>query len=148
MRDRGSISFPFLEDTRRRQASDFSFASYRDICYSFRGELWHRLREEDFSPIDGFEDECSGVLVGLIKSMMRKNPAERPTAGDIYEHYVITNVRRKMEAALAELADAGDVGPEALFKVSPLAGADAGFLSDILGHASGTEDVLMDCSGF
>ena len=78
--------------------------------------------------------------------MMRKNPADRPTARAIYAHFVVANARTKMESALAELRAAGDVRPETLFKVSPLAGVDAGFLSDILGHEPGAED--MDCSGF
>lgn len=79
----------------------------------------------------------------LVKSMMRKDARERPTAKEIWAHRVVANARRKMERALAEVRAQGDERPETLFKVSPLAGVDAGFLGDILGCE---ED--MDCSGF
>ena len=106
-----------------------------DFCLHIsRGELWHRLREEDFSPIDGFEEECSGPLVRLIKDMMRKNPGERPTAGEIYGHAVVSRARARMEIALAEVRATGDDRTEALFKASPLASVDDSFLRGILGE--------------
>lgn len=97
-----------------------------------RGELWHLLREEDLSPVEGL-NECSEALVQLIRSMMRKDPAARPDIDSIYAHPVVARTRARMEQALGELQVQGDLRPEVLFKASPLASVDAAFLQDILG---------------
>ena len=96
-----------------------------------RGELWHKLREEDFSPVEGIE-ECSTALVSLIKSMMRKNPSQRPSATIIFNHPVISRARTRMLQVLDELHQVGDTRPEDLFRASPLAGTDERFLNEIL----------------
>lgn len=100
----------------------------------YRGELWHKLREEDFGPVEGFEEECSGQLIGLIKSMMRKDPARRPDIEAIWGHPVVARARGKMEEVLAGVRAGGESSAEALFQASPLAGVEACFLSDILGR--------------
>lgn len=103
-----------------------------NIVVPAQGELWHKLREEDFSPVDGLE-ECSHTLIQLITSMMRKKPSARPSAEEIYSHAVITRARLRMEIPLNELHEQGETRSEILFKYSPLAGVDETFLSEILG---------------
>lgn len=105
----------------------------------YRGELWHKLREEDFSPVEGVE-ECSSALISLIASMMRKNASQRPSANNIFHHPVISRARTRMQQALDELHQLG-ARPEDLFRASPLAGTNEGFLDEILGRDS----EAMDC---
>ena len=118
-----------------------------DILMSIlcRGDSWHRLREQDFSQVEGFT-ECSTALQTLIASMMSKDPASRPSADDIYSHVVITRARSRMDALLEELRACGESSPEVLFKASPLAAVDESFLSDILGANTDIDAMNMDCS--
>lgn len=128
------------------EADIFSFGmmmleTATNIVVPAQGELWHKLREEDFSPIEAIE-ECSTNLIQLIGSMMRKNASQRPTAKAIYSHPVITRARARMDKALNKIRASGDIRAETLFKASPLAGADESFLNDILG----LDSMAMDCS--
>lgn len=110
-----------------------------------RGDPWHRLREQDFSQVEGFI-ECSSVLQQLIASMMSKDPASRPSADDIYSHRVVSRARLRMETLLDELRGYGESRPEVLFRASPLAGVDEFFLPDILEVNADADVMGMDCS--
>ena len=109
-----------------------------DIFLLYRGELWHRLREEDFTGVEGFEEECSAELVQLIKSMMRKDASRRPSAGVVYGHRSVARARAKMEEGIRRvLRMGGERRTEMLFKYSPLGGVEEGFLEDVLGRVPG-----------
>lgn len=94
-----------------------------------RGEAWHRLRREDFSQVE-LEEE-SEELVGLIKQMMRTDPASRITARGIYEHSVVARARAAMEKMMDDARRDG----RSEFVGSPLASVPEGFLEEILGRA-------------
>ena len=81
-------------------------------------------------------DDCSEVLVQLIQSMMSKEPSRRPSADMVFAHPVVNRARTKMEETEARLREEAGTEPtaEVLFKASPLAGVEAGFLEDILGN--------------
>lgn len=106
-----------------------------------RGELWHLLREEDLTPVEGLAD-LSEPLVALIQSMMRKDPARRPDINSICSHPVVSRARARMEETLEELRAQGESRPEILFKASPLASVDVTFLQDILGLQTNGESAM------
>jgi len=101
----------------------------------YRGEAWHRLRNEDFSQVD--LEHHSETLVGLIQATMRRDPAERLTIAEVCEHPVVSHARVKMETMRAELSERG----MSVWGASPLAGVPEGFLEEILG-----EEGAMDTS--
>ncbi|KAI5123074.1 hypothetical protein M0805_000508 [Coniferiporia weirii] len=148
--DKMYLAAEVLQGKYGKETDIFSFGmmmleTATNIVVPAQGELWHKLREEDFSPVDGL-GECSSTLVQLITSMLRKNPAARPDAESVYTHPVITRTRSRMEQALNVLRAHEETRPESLFKASPLAGVEASFLADILG-AEATEGVVaMDWS--
>ncbi|THH09118.1 hypothetical protein EW145_g2227 [Phellinidium pouzarii] len=147
--DKMYLAAEVLQGRYGKETDIFSFGmmmleTATNIVVPTQGELWHKLREEDFSPVDGF-DECSNMLVQLITSMLRKDPGARPSAESVYAHPVVTRARARMEEALVALRADGETRPEVLFKISPLSGVDASFLTDIL--CVGTNgDLSMDCS--
>lgn len=106
----------------------------------FRGEAWHRLRNEDFSQVD-FSD-LSDDFVSLLKSMMRSDPSLRVDADMVAAHPVLVQVRDLMEALRNRIGSG--------FQASALAGAPDGWLEEILGHSvawDGDEgDEAMDFS--
>jgi len=93
-----------------------------------RGEAWHRLRREDFSQID--LQEQSRELVGLIKQMMRADPASRISARGTCDHYVVARARKAMERLIGDARREG----ESEFAGSPLGSVPVGFLEKILGR--------------
>ena len=144
--DKMYLAAEVLQGRYGPEADIFSFGmmmleTATNIVVPAQGDLWHKLRDEDFSPVEAVE-ECSTALMQLIGSMMRKDPVRRPSAKAIYGHPVITRARTRMEHAIEELRMAGDVRPEVLFKASPLASTDESFLDEILG----SECMAMDCS--
>jgi len=139
--DKMYLAAEVLQGKYGKETDIFSFGmmmleTAANIVVPAQGELWHRLREEDFSPVESFEEECSCQLVHLIKRMMSKDPERRPAAETIYSHPVVTRARARMDLALETLKAQGD---EVLFKASPLAGVEDGFLRDILGHDTGAD---------
>ncbi|KAH8119125.1 hypothetical protein DFH11DRAFT_1539989 [Phellopilus nigrolimitatus] len=148
--DKMYLAAEVLQGKYGKETDIFSFGmmmleTATNIVVPAQGELWHKLREEDFSPVEGL-DECSGALLQLITGMMRKDPAARPSADGVYTHTVVTRARERMEQALDVLRAQGDTRPEVLFKASPLAAVDADFLFDILGTDAGTDAMAMDWS--
>ncbi|KXN85340.1 Mitosis inhibitor protein kinase wee1 [Leucoagaricus sp. SymC.cos] len=99
-----------------------------NIVVPDQGEAWHRLRREDFSQVD-LEEE-SGELLGLIKQMMRVDPASRINARGICDHPVVARARGAMERMMGDARRDGK--PE--FVGSPLASVPPGFLEEILGR--------------
>ncbi|KAJ3566472.1 hypothetical protein NP233_g6981 [Leucocoprinus birnbaumii] len=99
-----------------------------NIVVPDQGEAWHRLRREDFSQVDLQEE--SGELVGLIKQMMRADPATRINARGIYGHPVVARARAVMERMMGDARREG----KSEFAGSPLASVPAGFLEEILGR--------------
>jgi mitosis inhibitor protein kinase SWE1 len=103
------------------------------VCV-LRGEPWQRLRQEDFAQVD--LDGLSAELVGVIREMMRTEPAVRMTVRAVWTHPVVARAREAMRRAEAEARANGTT----LFAASPLAGDGEGFLEELLGHG----DAAMD----
>lgn len=147
---RGPLVFRFdILPANYALLSFYYFCAQRTLAHVFsfllyRGDQWHKLREHDFSLVDGFA-ECSGSLQQLIANMMNKDPLARPTAENVYEHDVVARARVYMDSLLGELRAQGETRPEILFKASPLAGVDDSFLSDILGVYTDAGSIAMDC---
>jgi len=140
--DKMYLAAEVLQGHYGKETDIFSFGmimleTAANIVVPAQGDLWHKLREEDFSPVDEFEEECSDELVQLIKAMMRKDPSRRPSARAVHEHRVVAKARAKMAAGLAALRTVRDERAESLFRFSPLAGVEEGFLEDILGSGTG-----------
>ncbi|TDL25934.1 hypothetical protein BD410DRAFT_783928 [Rickenella mellea] len=145
--DKMYLAAEVLQGHYGKETDIFSFGmtmleTAANIVVPTQGELWHKLRDEDFAPVDGFEEECSGVLVGVIKSMMKKDPGQRPDVEVIWGHPVVSRARARMEERLEAVRRIGDVKAETLFKASPLAGEASRFLDDILDAGA----VGMDCT--
>ncbi|KZV61542.1 hypothetical protein PENSPDRAFT_693324 [Peniophora sp. CONT] len=96
----------------------------------FRGEQWHRLRQDDLSGVD--LAGSSAALVGLLSALLRSDYAARPDASAVCAHPVVARVKSAMELA----------GPGA---GSPLAPVPPGFLAHVLGdeEEDGEEDMEM-----
>lgn len=138
--DKMYLAAEVLQGRYGKEADIFSFGmimleTATNIVVPAQGELWHKLREEDFSAV-GDLDDCSEVMAQLIMSMMSKDPSRRPSAEVVHTHPVINRARAKMVEAETRLREeAGtEPTPDVLFKASPLAGVEAGFLEDILGN--------------
>ncbi|EJD02900.1 uncharacterized protein FOMMEDRAFT_20109 [Fomitiporia mediterranea MF3/22] len=147
--DKMYLAAEVLQGRYGKETDIFSFGmmmleTATNICVPTQGDSWHRLREQDFSQVEGFT-ECSDALQFLISSMMSKDPSARPSANDIYAHPVVFRARARMEALHDDLREQGESRPEILFRASPLASVDDSFLPDILG-----EDVVdameVDCN--
>jgi mitosis inhibitor protein kinase SWE1 len=94
---------------------------------SFRGEPWHRLRQEDFGQVDL---DSSPELLQLIQSMMRTDPVLRLDTHSICAHPIVTRARIAMERCYAD----AKANRTSVFAASPLAGVTESFLEDILGR--------------
>ncbi|KAH7913486.1 hypothetical protein BJ138DRAFT_625398 [Hygrophoropsis aurantiaca] len=109
----------------------------------FRGDGWHRLRQEDFSQVDL---DGSPELFELIKGMMRMDPARRLDIDAICRHPVVSRARAAMERMHAEAKALGTP----LFGASPLASVQDTFLEQILGRRTTSyrhsDDYAMDLS--
>jgi mitosis inhibitor protein kinase SWE1 len=92
----------------------------------YRGEPWHRLRQEDFEQVDM---EGSVELFKLIRSMMRTNPEDRVDIVGVYEHVVVVRAREAMVRAWIEARGRGG----SVFVGTPLASVGSGFLEFLLG---------------
>ena len=117
--------------------------------------MWHRLREGDFGPVEGFEGVCSAALVELIRRMLAKEAGRRPSAGEVWGHGVVSRARSRMDAAGREEGSIGDwqippgraasatagAGLTRLSRASPLAGEAPGYLGWLLGGDTGAMDV-------
>ena len=106
-----------------------------DGCAFGRGEAWHNLRQDNFEQVE--LNDCPELL-GLIKSMMRSNPADRLDVHQIRSHAVVSRARNAMESARR----AG--GPA--FGGSPLGGVPDSFLGSIIGRSSKDYGEPMDLS--
>ena len=93
----------------------------------FRGDAWHRLRQEDFSQVN-IDD--SPELMHVIKEMMRTEPSLRMSAHAICSHPIVSRARMIMEKTYVAAKTFGTN----MFAVSPLAGVEEGFLDEILGR--------------
>ena len=94
----------------------------------FRGEAWHRLRNEDFSQVD--LRHYSKTLVDLIGQMMRTEPRERLKSSEVEWYPAVERARAGMERQRLELRKEG----KNMWGGSPLASVPAGFLEEILGE--------------
>lgn len=101
----------------------------------FRGEAWHRLRNEDFSQVD--LEHHSQALVDLIRQMMRNDPRLRFTSAEVYFYPPVSRARDQMDRMRSKLHAQG----KSLWGASPLASVPEGFLREIL------EENEMDTSG-
>ncbi|EIN11277.1 hypothetical protein PUNSTDRAFT_131444 [Punctularia strigosozonata HHB-11173 SS5] len=110
-----------------------------NIVVPDQGEPWQRLRQEDFSQVDLDE---SPELLGVIKGMMRTDPALRVTARTVWAHPVVARARAAMARTREEARRKG----ASLFAASPLAGDPEGFLEAILG-AGGRRTAEADDGG-
>ena len=98
------------------------------VIFFFRGEAWHRLRNEDFSQVD--LGDYSKVLVDLIRKMMRTEPRERLKIEEVELYPVVERARLGMERRRVELRKEG----KNMWGGSPLASVPTGFLLEILGE--------------
>jgi mitosis inhibitor protein kinase SWE1 len=96
--------------------------------YCYRGEPWHRLRQEDFSQVVDLDD--SPELFELIREMMRADPERRLTAAEVNTHPVVARAHAMMEQMIASAREAG----ASVFEASPLGQVPPHFLDDILGR--------------
>ncbi|OCB88390.1 hypothetical protein A7U60_g4431 [Sanghuangporus baumii] len=148
--DKMYLAAEVLQGQYGRETDIFSFGmmmleAATNIYVPTQGDPWHRLREQDFSQVEGFTD-CSAALQHLIMWMMSKDPSARPTAAEIYSHPVISRAREQMDTLLDVLRAQEGSQPEVLFKASPLASVDDSFLSDILVDHAPVDAMKMDCS--
>ncbi|KAL5523712.1 hypothetical protein ACEPAG_7885 [Sanghuangporus baumii] len=148
--DKMYLAAEVLQGQYGKETDIFSFGmmmleAATNICVPTQGDPWHRVREQDFSQVEGFTD-CSAVLQHLIMWMMSKDPSARPTAAEICSHPVISRAQEHMNALLDVLREEEGSQPEILFKASPLASMDDSFLSDILGDHARMDTMKMDCS--
>lgn len=70
----------------------------------------------------------SPELVGIIKAMMRTDPAERMSACDVCGHDVVARTREKMRRMYEDAVRSGT----SVFVASPLASVPCGFLEEVL----------------
>jgi len=92
----------------------------------YRGEAWHRLRNEDFSQVD--LDHHSQALVDLIQQMMRTDPTRRLTSAEVESYPPVCRARARMDVLHRELS----AQEKNIWGASPLASAPSGFLEEIL----------------
>ncbi|KAG9018623.1 hypothetical protein FRB90_011109 [Tulasnella sp. 427] len=90
------------------------------------GEMWHALRNDDFSAVclDGF----SFVLVNTIRSMMASDYTTRPSIETIISMDPVLHARAAMKRTRLDR-----VGSRKMFKASAFAAEGPGFLTEILG---------------
>ncbi|PVG02484.1 kinase-like protein [Serendipita vermifera] len=91
------------------------------------GAPWHKLREEDFD--DVHFDGMSGVLVHMIRSLMRTDPTKRLTMEQVCGGSIVSRAREWMNAKRAEAVERG----QSVMLGSPLAEEKEGFVREILG---------------
>jgi len=106
--------------------------------FFFRGQAWHRLRQEDFTQVDL---DGSPELLDLIKHMMRTDPTLRIDIHSIRAHPVVSRARAAAERAFAAAKRDGT----SVFSASPLASVPAGYLEEILNRRI-PDNAAMDLS--
>lgn len=111
------------------------------IISIYRGEPWHRLRQDDLSQVD-FPAETSTELRELLVGLLRSDPAARTDSWGVCVHPVVMRTRTAMERLMEEAQRAG----EPPFTASPLAGVPVGFLAGVLGHGAAVAVTATDTS--
>lgn len=118
-----------------------------NIVVPDQGEEWHRLRREDFAQV---ELAGSPELFGLVRAMMRADPAARLDARAVRDHPVVLRAREAVERDVAACVAEG----RELLEASPLGVVAEGFLEEVLGRPiiepaflfAGDEEFEMDLS--
>ena len=111
----------------------------------FRDDAWLSFRNEDFSDVD--LSEFSPELVWLIKWMLKKDPAARPTVEQVRGHRVVRRARQSMETR--RLSDGGlDPDGQMAVTASPLVGEAEGYLVDVLWVTPSAASSKVDSSSF
>lgn len=128
--------------------------------YSFRGEPWTRLRQNDLSDVD--LTGLTPTLVDIITRLMDSQPSRRPLIDQVCAHDVVMKTRSMMlqnieavRRASATLinnasADERDAAREAanvaLFKASAMGTEDESFFAEVFAHSPNelAEDEPMD----
>src|ERR1700694_2282681 len=63
-------------------------------CALYRGDPWHRLRNQDFSDVD--LEGLTPTLVDLIVLLMSPEPTQRPLIDQVCAHDVVIKTRSLM----------------------------------------------------